>query len=365
MRALRTRGSVLIVVMVTLLGAVFALLVFAEKASSDLLVETRAANNVRLREEAYSALETVVSVLSEFRQVLGGLHSPAEGWGNPLEFAGYTPGDGRSVEVTFEDETGKISLPNVDAALLVAVFKSWDVPQLDAERLADALITWMKADAPQSSMNLADDYEHAALPYEAPQRSLRSFSELKAIAVARDFFYDENGRPNDRWRRFEQMFSLYKFTGSNLNSASADVFSAFGVDDQHTIEDVHAYLSGTGPYAMQGPQWFRSPQDAAPLLGGRSVPAGFTTEIRALRVRITVRQGPSVYQMSALITSDQNGAQAVDLSDREKNKSEAARTTATAPAAPAKNTEKNLKYPFTLLEIRENDAIAPSAPAAG
>ena len=168
MRPLRQRGSVLIVVMVTLLGAVFALLIFAEKASNDLLVETRAADSLRLREEAYSALETVVSVLNEFRQVLGGLHSPAEGWGNPLDFAGYTPGEGRTVEVSFADETGKISLPNADVPLLVAVFKSWDVPQLDAERLADALASWMKRDAPKSSVNLADDYEHAALPYEAP-----------------------------------------------------------------------------------------------------------------------------------------------------------------------------------------------------
>lgn len=364
MRALSQRGSVLIVVMVTLLGAVFALLVFAEKASNDLLVETRAADAVRLREEAYSAIETVVSVLDEFRRVLGGLHSPAEGWGNPLDFAGYTPTEGRKVEVSFEDESGKLSLPNVDAAQLVAVFKSWDVPQLDAERLADALTAWMKRDAANPTASPVDDYEHASIPYEAPGRSLRSFSELRSIAVARDFFYDKDGRPNERWQRFTQMFSLYKFTGTNLNAASPDVFAAFGVDDQHSVQEVQDYLKGSGAYALQGPQWFKSTQQAAPLLGGHSVPTGFSTEIRALRIRVKVRQGPSTYTMSVLVAPDPNSAQAVGLSDLEKNKTEAARTTNSPTATNASSSDqKNLKYPFTLLEIRENDAIATPAPA--
>ncbi|QYM78339.1 general secretion pathway protein GspK [Horticoccus luteus] len=361
MRALSKRGSVLIVVMVTLLGAVFALMVFAEKASNDLLVETRVADSVRLRQEAYSAVETTLSVLEEFRRALGGLHSPSEGWGDPLAFAGYTPTEGRQVEVSFEDESGKLSLPTVDGPMLINVFKSWDVRQMEAEQLSDALITWMSKDALKSNDLAIDDYEHATLPYEAPKRSLRSFDELRDIAIARDFFYDKAGRPNERWLRFTQMFSLYKFTGSNLNSAPADVFAALGVQDARSVEEVRNYLSGTGSYALQGPQWFRSAKDAAPLLGGQSVPAGFSTDIRALRVKVTVRQGPSIYRMSVLITPGQNGAEAVGLSDLEKAKSETARATAPAPT-PATPDTKKLKYPFTLLEIRENDAPAVVVP---
>jgi len=99
---------VLVIVMVTLLFATFALIAFIEKATNDLLVEQREAETKRLRMEAYSALEVTLAVLEDFRQVGNGLHSPAEGWNDPLTFAGYTPTEDRTVEVAFEDESGKI-----------------------------------------------------------------------------------------------------------------------------------------------------------------------------------------------------------------------------------------------------------------
>jgi general secretion pathway protein K len=57
----RCRGSVLIIVLVTMLFAVAALTLFIEKASTDLIVATRDATDTRLRAEAYSALETTVA----------------------------------------------------------------------------------------------------------------------------------------------------------------------------------------------------------------------------------------------------------------------------------------------------------------
>ena len=76
----------LVIVMMTLLFAAMAVIAFMEKASNDLLVEQRAAQDRRLRTEAYSALETVLAVLEEFRSVDNGLRSPAEGWADPLGF---------------------------------------------------------------------------------------------------------------------------------------------------------------------------------------------------------------------------------------------------------------------------------------
>src|SRR3954468_792295 len=102
-RELSRRGSVLVIAMVTVILAVFALVVFMDKASNDLLVEQRDAEVHRLRREAYSALEVTLCVLEEFRQVMQGLRSPAEGWGDPLTFANYVPTDDRVVEVSFED----------------------------------------------------------------------------------------------------------------------------------------------------------------------------------------------------------------------------------------------------------------------
>src|SRR3954470_8897469 len=113
-----TRGTVLVIVLITLIFAAFALVIFMDKAGNDLLVEQRDAEARRLRREAYSALEVTLAVLEEFRQADNGLRSPAEGWGDPLVFAGYTPTEDRTVEIAFEDESGKISLPRANAVVL-------------------------------------------------------------------------------------------------------------------------------------------------------------------------------------------------------------------------------------------------------
>ena len=62
----------MVVVLVTLLFASVALTLFIEKASDDLLVESRVAAARRLRFEAYSALETPLAVLQDFQLVNGG-----------------------------------------------------------------------------------------------------------------------------------------------------------------------------------------------------------------------------------------------------------------------------------------------------
>src|SRR5690349_7427521 len=66
-------GSVLVIVMITLLFATFALLTFMEKASVDLMVDEREAVTRRQRMEAYSALEMTLGVLNEFREASNGL----------------------------------------------------------------------------------------------------------------------------------------------------------------------------------------------------------------------------------------------------------------------------------------------------
>src|SRR6266498_4025783 len=167
-------GSVLVIVMVTLLFATAALIGFMDKASVDLLVDQREALTRRLRMEAYSALEVTLGVLNDFREVNQGLHSPSEGWNDPLAFAGYTPSEDRKVEIAFEDESGKISLPHADAQVLTNLFINWGITKTDAEALADALLGWMHRNHVYST-GLVPNYDYGAIPYEAPGRPLRSF----------------------------------------------------------------------------------------------------------------------------------------------------------------------------------------------
>ena len=325
----------------------------------------RAAAARRLRREAYSGLEVTLATLQSFIQADNGLHHPAEGWGDPLGFAAWTPREGCTVEVRLEDESGKLSLPRVDATTLKNLFESWQMSPADAERLTDALLGWMRKDYVPAS-GLPTDYDQQSIPYAAPGRSLRSFSELAAIDYAREVFYDEQGRPNDYWRRFVATFSLFNYQQVNLNAAQPGVLEALGFSDPSQQQRMNDYLAGTGAYVAQGPRWFSSTSDASSVLGSAALPAQAGTQIRALRVNITVREGRAEFRLTAVVAPP-GGATIVQSTATSANASASGnlpsidpavlRTPTIAPATPA----PRLNYPFTLLEIKEN-AEMPAAP---
>ena len=378
----RRKGSVLIVVLITLLVAVTALTHFMDKASDDLLVEVREADARRLRQEAYSALETTLAVLHEFRLVNGVLRSQAEGWGDPLAWAGYEPSAGRKVTVAFEDESGKISLPRATAPSLIDLFKSWELTQTQAEKLTDALLHWMKTDYVPSA-GFTPTYELDPYPFEPPGRSLRSWSELAAIDEVRDLFFSADGRPNERWKKFTELVSLLDFPKTNLNSARTGVLAAQGFDLSQQGR-MNEYLSGSGSFRYQGPGYFRSVGEAATVLGTNAPPGDFGTEIRALRILVTVEEGRSQFRLNVVVTpAGQGGAKAVTQRATSKKKEASAKAAAAQEKKAAEQSQrqqstgkptsrtgqlegetkkKTLEYPFTILEIRENDAM-PTASA--
>lgn len=373
------RGSILIVVMVTLLFATFALLAFMERATNDLLVDQREVLNVRLRKEAYSALEVTLAVLERFREVNGGLRSPSEGWQSPLEFAEYTPFEGRKVTIAFEDESGKISLPRANAQVLLGLFKNWGMPENDAESLADAMMGWMDKSHIYST-SVLPDYETNEIPYEEPGRPIRSYSELLAIAKVREMFYDKAGRPNEYWRRFVDSVSLFSFQRPNINGAKPDTLAAVGLFDPSQQGGIRDYLAGTGGFQSQGPNFFRNPAEAQQAITGVGGNLnGFSATISALRIVVTVTEGRSEYRLATVI-SPPNGATSVQTNATEQklkasdNASKAGQPNQpnqpqlTSPNAARSSTggqnaaTRNLRYPFTLLEMRENDEIPPPPP---
>ena len=368
-------GSVLIIVLVTLLFTSFALVLFIEQASTDLLVEAREASARRLRREAYSALEVTLATLEDFRQANGALHSPAEGWGDPLGWAGWTPREGCTADVTLQDESGKISLSRVDAGTLTNLFKAWSLKQADAEHLTDALLGWMQPNYVPAT-GQAPDYEQSALPYLPPARPLRSYSELAAIDYAREMFYDEQGRPNDLWRRFVATFSLYNYQQANLNAATPDVLSAIGFPDLSQQQRFNDFLAGTGTYASQGPSWFTTALQASTVLGSAALPPLAGIQVRALRVNVTIREGREEFRLTAVV-APQGGATIVQTNATSTRSATSGTTTTVTSTATAASTSTSassststaatpppqLNSPFTLLEIQENPAIPTPPPA--
>lgn len=374
------RASVLVIVMITLLFATFALVAFMEKASVDLIVDQREALTRRLRAEAYSALEMTLGVLTDFREVNQGLHSPAEGWDNPLEFAGYTPGDDRKIDIRFEDESGKISLPRADAQVLATLFQNWGIIKTDAETLADAMLGWMHRNHVYTS-GLPLNYDSGSIPYETPGRSLRSFEELAAIEKVREVFYDRDGRPNDYYRRFVENVSLFDFARPNINGGRPDAMAALGQFDITQQQNLSDYLKGAGTFQSQGPQFFNSPADAQRIAGPNGNTGAFGTTISALRITVIVHEGKTDYKLSTVVAPP-GGATPIlttATATRTQTSGSAAQTTAqqqqqrpnnqqaSAPQPTTSSNQqnpatRNLKYPFALLEVRENDEI-PALPA--
>lgn len=367
--------------MITLLFASFALVTFIEKASNDLLVEHREAQARRLRMEAYSALEATLAVLEDFRLTMNGLRSPAEGWNDPLGFAGYTPTEDRTIDISFEDESGKLSLPTTNVQVLTRLFQVWQLSPADAEAAADALMGWMKHSHTYTTA-ITPDYDRGSIPFEAPGRSLRSYQELAAIEKIRTVFYTEDGRPNELWHRFVDNVSLLNFSKPNLNAAKPDVLMALGQFDQIQQQNLTDYTSGTGSRQTIGRSVLKDPADAVSITGNAGGnPAAFVTTISALRVNLTVHDGRSEFRLSAVVTMG-NAAQTVQTTATSATAKPSAtsntstanpsntaansatnRPTTTADAAAAqKAASRNLNYPFTLLEIRENDEIPPPPP---
>jgi hypothetical protein len=375
LRSAPLRSSVLVLVLVTLIFTAAALTAFLEKASNDLLVEVRQSDSRRLRQEAFSALEVTLAVLEDFRQTDNGLHSTAEGWGDPLGWAKWTPSEGRTVEVSFRDESGKIPLSRADITTLTLLFEFWQMAPADAGKLADVILGWMQKGYVYSTA-VAPHYADAAVPYAEPQRPMRSFSELAAIDYARDVFFDENGMPNGYYWRFVDDFSIFNYTQPNVNGANADVMASVGQYTDVQRKHISDYLGGGGAYSQEGQQWIQSPATLASVagLGGNAAPFG--TTISALRILVTVREGRSQYRLSTVV-SPQGGAtinqtKATNATSAASNASPSAPaslTNASQPsttprsAATAAAASQSITYPFTLLEMLEDDEIPQPPPA--
>ncbi len=359
----RRRASVIVIVMVTLLFAMTALLAFMDRAAVDLMADQRAAVARRLRVEAYSALEVALAVLVDFREAGNGLRSQAEGWNDPLDFAGYTPGEGCTVELRLEDESGKLPLPQINAQVLANLFMAWGTQKNEAEEIADAMMGWMKRGHTYTSP-VRPDYESAPIPYEAPGRPLRSYQELAAIEKAREFFYDKEGRPNENWRRFAAGVSLLDYQKPNLNSASQDVLTALGRYDPLQSRNVVDYLQGKGDFRYSGPGYFQNAGDVGRIAGPAGDPQGFSTSVSALRLHLTVREGRNEFRVSVVVAPP-GGAKTVQaIATRTEKRSAASPGSPNQPAPAAPTSPGNtagaaakpadLKYPYTLLEIVEN-----------
>lgn len=343
----RPRGSVVVFVLGIILLAAFLLTRLMDRAAVELAAESKATKRGDLRQEAFSALEASLAVLADQAAASDGLHDVAEGWDRPLRLMGYVPSEGYTAEVAVEDETGKLSLPQATEETLAAYLEAVGCPATATDRVVDALLTWTNPDH-LSLEGESLEFDTAALPYDAPQRALRSFEELRAIPAAREVFFDEHGRWNETGLRFRAGASLFSFTATNVNSASADALLAYGLD-RSRINAIEASRRDRGA----GSSFYRSAAELAGAWGRDGTPPGLGTEALCLRVTVQVRFGGRDYRLVAWV--GRPGAVAPGRAASGAVREPGATPEAPEVASVRNNPRKRLDYPFQILELREND----------
>jgi general secretion pathway protein K len=357
------RGSVILFVLGVILLTAFLLTRLIDRAGGELLAETKAASRTTLRDEAYSALEVTLAVLADASAVDNGLHAPQQGWDKPLEYAGYEPPAGFDIAVSFEDETGKLPVATVNEAVLQGYLVAVGATTAEAERLADALLAWMKADyLPGTSEADPRTYENAVIPYAPPHRSLHTFEELRAIAIARDLFFDADGQWSELGGKFCADASLQAFTHVNVNSARPPVLVALGIDPTRATAVAGELAPAADP--NRAPKFYRTIAEAAAAQGADLAQAGLGADVQCLRVRVTVKQGARVFTLEAVVEPGNGAARGTTNSPAPNapaanpDTSTEVNTAPATPVDPRATTSKSIDYPFRILELRETDGPA-------
>lgn len=345
LRSSRQRGSVILFVLGLILLTSLLLTRFIERANTELLAEARYAQLPALRDEAYSALQVSLAVLADVSAVDNGLHSPAQGWGDPLAYANYTPPPGCTAEVAIEDETGKLSLPAADATTLQNLLITAGCLPLDAERVADAILAWTRTDhVAQYSESDDDSYQAFDPAITPPHANLHSFAELQLMPAVREVLGNEDGSWNVIGARFLDSVSLYNFSRVNLNTAGNDVLESLKLDP--TAIDAQR-RDGPDDGTGRNRRVLYATTDLGSALGSEADAINRTgVDATCLRVVVTVHQGGRKFVLTAVVQP--GGSAAGTAPEPDPN--------ATA-SSPRSWSSKSIDSAFRVLEIRENNGF--------
>jgi len=303
-----------------------------------------------LRIHAYSALDIAVGVLAEFKMFEGKLYSPAQGWGEPLAYAGISPTeDGVTWSVRLIDESAKVPISKVKEKDLVALFALMQaeedslVDEDDGQPFYDSMMDWVDADEEEREEGAEDDYyEDLDHPYFTPGKKINSFEEFRMIkGFAHDpedpdrsgIFFDAQGIETVNMKNFRESFSFFNQGPVNVNNASPFLMRFLCGDDDRLYEEFM-----DGPSTGNGEGFYTNPNDPGmmPLRANSSL--AMSTSVTMFRVEVTVTRGLANFQLHAVLSS--GGALAPQ--------------NGTVRRPPSRN-GPNLGYPFKVLSIRENE----------
>lgn len=249
----RQRGVALILVLwtfaaVAVLAAEFARAMHDEAASTRNFKESTQARMV-----AIAGINEVILALQADREQADTDFETVEDEEDPDPIRSLSHGDGQWVPATFRgnryearvtDEAGKLALNKLDAATFRLVFENLDIPEDEAETIADSIIDWTDADdLHQVNGAESEYYEGLDRPYRAKNAFFDSVEELLLVrGVTREIFYGHDDVPG-----LVDLFSVFNRTKTvNINSVTPAVMQALGGLDREAADEFGAARRRTG-----------------------------------------------------------------------------------------------------------------------
>ena len=337
--------------MAFVLGIVFIASILSvyliEYSVAELKPRASSAYERSLRMDAYSALYAAVAVLEEYYEIDGGIYAASQGWEYPLADGRVELPRGGEMQVKITDESSKIPLSKLTSEELVSIFEEMQFSTSIAQTLAECILDWSDSDD-SARLNGAerDDYDDdEAFP---PNRAIRNLSELKYIKNVQDYFFDENGFPNEYYKAFSEIVSAEDFDKVNLNSASPQVLNMLLVIDGKTYDPaLYDAIRGKIGSIEDGIVWIKNSTEALNR-GASEVPSKHGgCQPALLKIEVTIKRGSGEYYLCGYYAEDSEDSSS-QSKDKNSSNSQSGSAVAKPPSGNSANTSNDGK--------RENSA---------
>ena len=273
----KARGTALLLVLwITALLAVI-LGSFAVVARTELQQSRNLFDTIRARLAAEAGVARAVYELnrSDLNRWL------ADGRQYDIEF------EGNKIEITVQDESGKVDINAADPATLQAMFEIAGADEETARKLAAAIVDWRDPDDLAQPEGAEDaEYEAADLPYGASDFPFRLAPELQQVL----------GMDYELYRKVAEWITVYGGSGQpNPSFAPAALLPLFPGITPELAEQLVAQRHALDPAQMQATPLLLPDGRALMALGGSGT---YTVRSRATlpngteaAIEVTLRMG--------------------------------------------------------------------------
>lgn len=303
------RGSVLVAVLGMLFIASLMITFIIERAIRDIAYRGLHDNRPDLQREAYSAMMAGMAVLEEIKLFDGKLYGPQQGWARALSEADYRPSQGYDVSINIVDESGKLPINEASAQPLRALLIALEISEFDIDLMLDTLFDWIDEDD-QERPNGAEDatYDRQSPVYRPANAPLATLDDLRLIEHWDEAFFDEDGQPNEIFRKFSRCVSLYNEGKINVHTAPPFLLEALAYTDGTPIDSLLEYLVGPDGEADTGDETPIADAGINPLPESEAFRAMTTDVATIAQMQVTVSRGDVRSSLVALLDLSQTDA---------------------------------------------------------